>query len=203
MRWCALNSNSIGRLCVLAASLTVSAAMSPALHAQSLVDPASFRGPAADPRAHRVGDLLTVLVLEATRARSQAATDSDRGADLGIALHSPSADYDATLDTHNRSKGAGETTRLGELSTQLTVRVTGVEPNGLLRIRGTQVLVVNREQQRIELSGVVRPDDISATNTVWSSRIGEADVAVLGKGTVTESQRRSLVSRVFQWLGLL
>jgi flagellar L-ring protein precursor FlgH len=177
--------------------VTVSAA------AQSLVDPGTFRGPAADQRAHRVGDVLTVLVLETTRARSQAATGSKRDTDLGIALSAPSTDYSAQLGLKNDSKGAAETSRIGELRAQLTVRVVGLEPNGLLRIAGSQLLLVNREEQRIELRGVVRPEDISAANTVWSSRIAEAEVSLAGKGVVSESQRRNVLSRVFQWLGLL
>ncbi|MFA6985151.1 MAG: flagellar basal body L-ring protein FlgH [Arenimonas sp.] len=170
---------------------------------QSLIDPATFRGPAADQRAHRVGDLLTVLVLETTRARSQAATGSDRGMEIGIDFSSPSAQYNMDLGTRNKSRGEGETTRIGELRAQITVRVVAVEPNGVMRVSGMQVLTVNKEEQRIVLSGLVRPEDISAANTVWSSRIAEADVSLAGKGSVSAAQRRNLVSRVFQWLGLL
>lgn len=170
---------------------------------QSLVDPATFRGPAADQRAHRVGDVLTVLVAETTRARSQAATGSERKTDLGIELSAPSTDYSAQLGLQNESKGAAETTRIGELRAQLTVRVVALEPNGLLRISGTQTLLVNREEQRIVVSGVVRPEDISAANTVWSSRIADAELTLAGKGVVSQAQRRNVLSRVFQWLGLL
>lgn len=170
---------------------------------QSLVDPATFRGPAADQRAHRVGDVLTVLVLETTRARSQAATGSERDTDLGVSLSSPSTQYQSQLGLKNNSQGAAETSRIGELRAQLTVRVVALEPNGLLRIAGSQLLLVNREEQKIVLSGVVRPEDISAANTVWSSRIAEADLALAGKGVVSESQRKNIFSRVFQWLGLL
>lgn len=170
---------------------------------QSLIDPATFRGPAADQRAYRVGDVLTVYVLETSRARSQAGTDTDRSTDLGIALHAPSTSYEADLGVSGKTKGAAETRRIGELRAQLSVRVTAVEGNGLLRVSGGQTLVVNGEQQRITLSGLVRPEDITAGNIVWSSRLAEAEVSLAGKGVVSESQKRSLVSRVFHWLGLL
>lgn len=179
------------------------ASAAPAAARQSLVDPVTFRGPAADQRAHRVGDVLTVLVLEATRARSQAATGSQRETDMGIALSSPSTNYSSQLGLQNNSKGAAQTSRIGELRAQLTVRVVALEPNGLLKIAGTQLLLVNREEQRIVLSGVVRPEDISAANTVWSSRIADAELSLAGKGVVSESQRRNVLSRVFQWMGLL
>lgn len=170
---------------------------------QSLIDPATFRGPAADQRAYRVGDVLTVYVLETSRARSQAGTGTDRGGDIRGGLHSPSTTYDVSLGVSGKTQGAAETQRIGELRAQLSVRVVAVEPNGLLRVGGGQTLVVNGEQQRINLSGLVRPEDITAGNVVWSSRLAEANVSLSGTGVVSEAQRRSVVSRVFQWLGLL
>lgn len=170
---------------------------------QTLIDPDTFRGPAADQRAYRVGDVLTVLVQETTRARAQAATDTDKSIDFGIALQTPSTSYDANLGIDGKTRGAAGTSRVGELRAQLSVRVVAVESNGQLRIGGSQNLVVNGETQRISISGVVRPQDISAANTVWSSRIAEADVALEGKGVVSAAQRRSLVSRIVSWLGLL
>lgn len=168
----------------------------------SLIDPATFRGPAADQRAYRVGDVLTVYVLETAHARSQAGTGSERATDLGIALHAPSTAYEADLGVRNKSNGTAQTQRIGELRAQLSVRVVAVEPNGLLRVSGGQTLAVNGEQQRITLSGLVRPEDITAGNIVWSSRIAEAEVSLSGKGVVSESQKRSLIARIFQWLGL-
>ena len=198
-----MNADTRKLMCLLAWVAVGLAVAPPAPARQSLVDPTTFRGPAADQRAHRVGDVLTVLVLETTRARSQAATGSERDTDLGIALNSTSTNYSSLLGLLFNRKGAAETSRIGELRAQLTVRVVALEPNGLLRIAGTQLLRVNREEQRIVLSGVVRPEDISAVNTVWSSRIAEAELSLAGKGVVSESQRRNIVSRVFQWLGLL
>lgn len=178
-------------------------AAGPACAQQSLIDPATFRGPAADQRAHRVGDLLTVLVLETTSARSQAATGTDRSTDLGVELNSISTDYHSKLGVQGKTRGGAETTRIGELRAQITVRVVAVEPNGVLHIAGNQSLRVNREEQRIELTGIVRPEDISTANTVWSSRIADADVSLSGKGVVSQSQKRSVVSQVLHWLGLL
>ncbi len=170
---------------------------------QSLINPESFRGPAADQRAYRVGDVLTVYVLETTRARSQAATDSDRSTGFAADLSAPSTNYNGSIVVQGKSKGAAQTTRVGELRAQLTVRVEAIEANGLMRIKGTQVLEVNKEQQRITLSGLVRPEDISAGNIVWSTRIADAQVSLSGKGIVSEAQKKSLISRVFSWLGLL
>jgi len=181
------------------------ALLAPAIAAgqKSLIATTTFRGPAADRRAYRAGDVLTVFVAETSRARSQAATDADRNATLGADFDSPTQDYHAQLGTRNRSDNSGETSRTGELRAQITVRVVGVEDNGLMRISGTQSLVINGEQQRITLTGLVRPEDVSATNTVWSSRIADADVAFDGKGVVSQSQKQNWATRVFTWLGIL
>lgn len=188
----------------LAAWLTL--AVAGLAHAQvqeSLIDPDSFRGPAADRRAYRVGDLLTVHVLEATRARSGAATDASSDTGLRIGVNSPSTDYDASLGLSGGSAGGAETSRVGELRAQISVRVTGVRSGGLLEIAGEQSLVVNGERQQIAIRGLVRADDVSAANTVWSHRIADAQVELTGIGTVSESQRQSVVYRVMKWMRLL
>lgn len=170
---------------------------------ESLVDPASYRGLAADHRAQRVGDVITVFVLEATRAKSQAATDASSDLQMNAGLSSPSTQYDATLGISGANSAGAQTTRVGELSTQISTQVVAVEPDGVLRIAGEQTLTVNGERQRIRLSGLVRPADISADNTVWSNRIAQADLELVGVGTVSESQRQSIFYRVFKWLRLM
>jgi flagellar L-ring protein precursor FlgH len=81
--------------------------------------------------------------------------------------------------------------------------VIAIEPNGNLRIEGEQSLIVNGERQKIRITGMVRPEDISAANTVWSNRIANADLELLGVGVVSESQRQSVLYRVFKWLRLM
>ena len=169
---------------------------------QSLIDPVTFRGPAADSRAHRVGDLLTVHVLETTRARSQASTGNERKTRFSASVTGPTTDYDGSFDIEHGGRGIGETTRIGELRAQITVRVTEVEANGALHIQGQTSLRVNGEDQGIQVSGIVRPEDITADNVVASSRIAFAQIALTGKGVVSKSQRRSLLSTVMNWLGL-
>lgn len=170
---------------------------------ESLVDPTSYRGLAADHRAQHVGDIITVFVLEATRAKSQAATDASSDLQMNAGLSSPSTQFDATLGISGANSAGAQTTRVGELRTQISTQVVAVEPDGILHIAGEQTLTVNGERQRIRLSGLVRPADISADNTVWSNRIAQAELELVGVGTVSESQRQSIFYRVFKWLRLL
>ena len=170
---------------------------------ESLIDPNQYRGLAADHRAYRVGDIVTIYVLEATRAKSQAATEAGSDLDLDVGLSSPSTQYNANLGLSGNNASGAQTTRIGELRTQVSAQVTAVESNGSLRISGEQSLIVNGERQKIRITGLVRPEDIDAGNTVWSNRIANADLELLGVGVVSESQRQSIFYRVFKWLRLL
>jgi flagellar L-ring protein precursor FlgH len=174
-----------------------------ALAQESLVNPATYRGLAADHRAYRVGDVITIYVLEATTAKSQAATDAASDTGLGIGLSSPSTQYQANLGINGGSSGGAQTTRVGELRTQISAQVTGIEADGKLHIEGLQTLTVNGEQQKIKVSGLVRPEDIAADNTVWSNRIANADLELVGVGIVSQSQRQSIFYRIFKWLRLM
>jgi flagellar L-ring protein FlgH len=170
---------------------------------ESLIDPGRYRALAADHRAYRVGDIVTIQVLEATRAKSQAATEAGSELDLGVGFSSPSTRYDASLGLNGGNASGAQTTRVGELRTQVSAQVIAIEPNGNLRIEGEQSLIVNGERQKIRITGMVRPEDISAANTVWSNRIANADLELLGVGVVSESQRQSVLYRVFKWLRLM
>jgi flagellar L-ring protein FlgH len=172
---------------------------------QSMIDPATFRGPAADQRAYRVGDVLTVYVLEATRARSQAGTDAENSAGFAADFTTSAGHYNGngSVGLQGKTKGAAQTTRVGELRAQISVRVDSIESNGLMRIKGTQLLEVNKEQQKITLTGLVRPEDISSGNIIWSNRIADAQVSLAGKGIVSESQRKGLIAKIVTWLRIL
>jgi flagellar L-ring protein FlgH len=192
------------RSAMLAFVLSAAASM-PAIanERESLIDPNQYRGLAADHRAYRVGDIVTIYVLEATRAKSQAATEAGSDLNLDVGLSSPSTQYNANLGLSGNNASGAQTTRIGELRTQVSAQVTAVESNGSLRISGEQSLIVNGERQKIRISGLVRPEDIDAGNAVWSNRIANADLELLGVGVVSESQRQSIFYRVFKWLRLL
>lgn len=191
--------------CHLATLVFALSAVAPAFanERESLIDPNQYRGLAADHRAYRVGDIVTIYVLEATRAKSQAATEAGSDLNLDVGLNSPSTQYNANLGLSGNNASGAQTTRVGELRTQVSAQVTAVEINGSLRIAGEQSLIVNGERQKIRITGLIRPEDINADNTVWSNRIANADLELLGVGVVSESQRQSIFYRVFKWLRLL
>lgn len=187
---------------VIAASACAQQATSVA-SAGSMIQPDNYRSLVADRRAHRVGDTLTVIVVETASATASANTGDTHAVQLGATAQTPHRTYPYTLGLNGSDQGQGTTSRAGALSAQLTVRVIGVEPDGLLRIRGEQSVVVNGEQQRIALNGLVREEDILASNVIPSNRISDAQIEFTGKGDVSEAQRRSIVYRFLKWLRIL
>jgi len=169
----------------------------------SMINPDTYRGLAADQRAHQVGDTLTVVVTETARATASANTDADSNTQLGANTQTHNSTHNYALGTTGSDVGQGKTSRAGTLQAQLAVRVVDVEGDGMLRIHGEQTVEVNGEKQQFALTGLVRSEDISATNTILSNRISEANIEFTGHGDVSEAQRRSILYRITRWLGLI
>ena len=191
-----------GRRLAAAATLAL-AAVAPLAAAQSLYDERTFRPLTADNKAFRVGDLLTVQVIENSAAQANADTGTRRGNNLSATFDRPSkAPISIGLAVGGDFDGGGRTVRSGKLLAQLTVSVREVLPNGDLKVGGEQLLLINDEQQRIDLEGRVRPIDISEANVVVSSRIADARITYIGHGELAERQRPAWWRKLFDWLGL-
>lgn len=166
------------------------APVSPAL-AQSLYDARNFRPLTADSKAFRVGDIVTIQVVENASASANADTDLKRsnsgGAQLNFRSSFPVAG--ATATATGQFDGGGQTARAGQLLATISVPVREVLPNGDLLISGEQLLVINEEQQRINIEGRVRPHDISDANTVVSNRIADARITYVGDGDIAQRQK--------------
>ncbi len=158
-----------------------------------------------DIRAHDVGDLLTVVVLETTTAQSAATTktsqDDTVSAFAGTGLFSRIFKQLPLTATNSRAgNGSGTTTRSGTLTTTLSVLVKEMLPNGTMKVEGSRLVGINKETQHVIFSGIVRPEDISPDNTISSNLIAQVEVHYDGKGIVAETQRMGILSRVFKFL---
>ncbi len=185
--------------------------------ASGLWTEARYRNHFQDLRAHQVGDLITVNIVESSKANKKAATKTGRTStiDAGISnvlgwegkigeLGFPTgfnneAMFKASME--NDFAGSGETSRNESMSASITARVVEVAPNGNLFIRGSRKVKVNNEAQYITLTGLVRPADISPDNTVLSSYIAEAAIEYTGSGPVSDKQRPGWLMRAvdFVW----
>lgn len=171
--------------------------------ADSLFDEGTYRALAVDARAIRPGDSLTVIIVETSTSQTKANTATNKDASI-FSVRTKSNDtrtFDLSLG--DEFDGGGRIDRTGKLLAKLSVTVQSVEPNGELRIRGEQAIEVNDEKQFIALEGKVRPEDVSANNTVLSTRISEARISYTGKGILAEKQRPGILTRFLSWLRLI
>jgi flagellar L-ring protein FlgH len=157
-----------------------------------------------DLRAHEVGDILTVIVSEISRASSSADTKGSKAdsasTDAGIGPLLANLIPAWKIGATESSTASGSTTRSGKLSAQMSVSVKKVLPNGNLLIEGKRDVMVNKEIQKVVLTGVVLPYDITSGNSIPSYLIAEAEIHYEGKGPVGDRQREGIIPRIFKWL---
>nr|HEX4316689.1 flagellar basal body L-ring protein FlgH [Kofleriaceae bacterium] len=167
-----------------------------------------------DPIAGRIGDLLVININESDLASHQADTTLNKSDAttygmpdaLGVvgALKKrypgidPSKLFASTSD--QKFTGNGATTRQGQITATLPVRVVQVLPSGDLFVEGTKVVMVGDEEHHIYMSGVVRRVDIGEDDSVPSSRIADAEVEYTGRGDISDTQRRGWAGRLLSKL---
>jgi flagellar L-ring protein FlgH len=157
----------------------------------------------ADRKAHRAGDMLTVVVTEAASATATARTRADKEERVFGEINQPDErPWNIDLGFGNEFDGGGQIQRTGKLLAKLAVLVQSVDEHGNLSIVGEQEIRVNNEQQRIALSGVVRPEDIGPDNTIQSWRIANARIDFKGEGILARKQSPGLLTKLFDLFGL-
>lgn len=171
--------------------------------ADSLIDVNNYRALTSDRRAFRVGEPLVIAVIESTTAESTAGTGSKSNVAVQASAYDNIAEQKAGLGLTGQADGAGQTSRKGRAFTQLSARIVEILPSGIFRIEGEQNLVINGENQKVKISGVVRAEDVSKDNTILSNRIADAQIEILGDGDVSDAQRRSIIFKVLQWLRII
>jgi flagellar L-ring protein precursor FlgH len=163
----------------------------------------------ADMKAMRVGDIITVNIVETSRASKQANTALSRngrvGADFNTFLGMEASNnppkqgfdiwrgIDAGMNT--QFTGTGTTARNENITARVSARIVQVLPNQNLVVRGSQEILVNNEKQYITVQGVVRPADIATDNTVQSTYLADARIEYTGKGDITNKQREGWLTR--------
>jgi flagellar L-ring protein precursor FlgH len=166
-----------------------------------------------DPRAARIGDILTVNIdisdsaqLNNTTSRSRtAAEDADMTQFFGIDLTSffndaidPSSL--TSLGSSSSTSGTGTVNRGESISLTIAAIVTQVLPNGNLVLAGRQEVRVNNEIRELLISGIARPQDIGSDNTISHTQIAEARISYGGRGHLSEFQRPSYGQELYDIL---
>ncbi len=142
----------------------------------------------SDKRPLEVGDLITIIVDEAVNAseRQREQAVNNRKQQMGLNLNvgtdiaiGPQKGFESGID--HSSRNTADAGRAGDLRAVISVRVVAIEPSGMARIKGAKTVGVDGRNQVIQLEGVVRPEDVSAGNTVLSSRVAESVISYKGK----------------------
>lgn len=181
--------------------LCLAATTSPVALADDLFHPEQA-AIAADRRAAREGDILTVVVYQAAEARNAAANSSRTRRTFEGGLSAGEHEEDASLRWDGAYSGQGEVRRSESFVTQISVRVQEVLPSGDLSIEGEQRMLINGERTIVRVRGRVRPADIDGDNQILSSRIADAEISYDGRGFVTRNARPNFLQRLFGFLGL-
>ena len=169
---------------------------------EPLVDLESGRSLVSNIKAHRVGDIITILIVESTTANATSKTNANEKNEMsgGPGLGFLDVINVWGLDTENKYTGNGSTNRTGNLQSELTVRISEVLHNGDFVLAGNRMVEINGERQLIEISGVCRSRDIQPNNTILSTFIADARIAYNGNGPINSTSEPGLVTKLFNWL---
>ncbi|RJF93242.1 flagellar basal body L-ring protein FlgH [Sphingomonas cavernae] len=156
-------------------------------------------------RAAMVGDVLTIALVERTLASKSATQTADRAGNIGLtppttgplSFFSPS---DVNMGGNSTFNGKGQATQSNALQGEISVTVAEVYPNGTMLVRGEKLVRLNRGDEFVQFSGLVRPTDIGADNRVLSTRVADARINYTGKGEVARASRQGWMQRFFSML---
>ncbi len=187
----------------LALALTVSAIAVPAASAQSLwSDNGSSYNVFADRKARQVGDILTIVISESTSLSATKASSNSKSGNVSLSAGVGIFDFlkAASASGSDSFKADGSATSKNTTTGNVTVTVVDVQPNGNMTVEGTQSIWQNRNEHKITFRGVCRQDDVSANNTIMSTKIADATVKFDGKGPLNSKQRQGILTQVFNFL---
>lgn len=158
-----------------------------------------------DRTARRIGDILTIRLVERTVASKKASTSVDKSSEINLSnpilfgepVSIDGYNLEVEVEGNRVHAGAGASDQSNSLSGQISAVVVGVYPNGNLVIRGEKMLTLNQGEEFVQISGVVRTDDIRADNSVLSTQVADAKITYAGKGALADANATGWLGRFF------
>jgi len=153
----------------------------------------------ADRQARNVGDIITILISESTSASTSGNVQNSKCGDVNMRagsgwLHFLTA---ANAGYSDNFRAQGSQSNTNRVQGRVTVTVTEVMDNGLLLVSGSQSIKQNREEQKITVTGLIRPEDVSSNNTILSNQVANAEIKIEGKGPIGRKQRQGILTQIF------
>jgi flagellar L-ring protein precursor FlgH len=159
----------------------------------------------SDGRAHRVGDIITVVLTERTQSSKSSSTDTDKSTNIGMGVPNVLGQdltllgnpLSASMNSTGGFEGEGSSDMSNSLDGNITVTVHQVMPNGAMLVRGEKWLTLNQGDEYIRVSGLVRPQDIGPDNSVESTRMADARITYSGTGATHDANVMGWLARFF------
>ena len=156
-------------------------------------------------RAARVGDPVTILLVESTTAAKSVTSKSSKGG--GASITPPTAGLLSFLNPNalNASStssfnGGGNAAQTSSLASTLSVTIAEVRANGTALVKGEKKMLVSQGDEWIRFSGIIRLADIDQENTIPSTRVADAQIEYTGKGALQQSSKQGWLGRFFNMI---
>ncbi len=156
----------------------------------------------SDQKANKIGDAITILVIESSQASNNAETSTGRTSDLGFTqkMQDGTPGTGITIGSNNNFKGSGFTKTQGIVRTKISATVDSVLANGNLVIKGERKIIINGQEQKVFIKGIVRISDIAPDNSVLSYNISNAEIVFSGEGSINSSLSPGWLTKFFHWI---
>ncbi|TCM18875.1 flagellar L-ring protein precursor FlgH [Novosphingobium sp. PhB165] len=156
-------------------------------------------------RAARVGDPVTIVLVESTTAAKSVSSKSQKGGGASItpptkgplSFLNPDALKASSSSTFN---GQGDAAQTSSLRSTLSVTIAEIRPNGTALVRGEKKMLVSQGDEWIRFSGIVRLADIDEDNQIASTRVADAKIEYTGKGSIMRSGRQGWLGQFFNMI---
>lgn len=156
----------------------------------------------ADHRARNVGDILTVVISETTKTSTTKSNSNSKSGSQSLSAGTGIFSFlaAAAASGSDSFKASGSGSANNSVTGNVSVTVKEVQPNGNLVIEGTQSIWQNKDEHKITLNGIVRREDVSASNTVQSTLVANATLKFDGKGPLNAKERQGILTQVLNIL---
>ncbi|MDD3114716.1 MAG: flagellar basal body L-ring protein FlgH [Anaerovibrio sp.] len=155
-----------------------------------------------DRKASQVGDILTIVIKETSKTSQSLSNSNSKSGKNTLAAGTGIFGFlaAATASGSDSFKADGSANNSNTATGNVTVTVVEVKENGNMVVEGTQSIWNNKNEHRIAVRGVVRPDDIDYDNTISSNKVADATLKFDGKGPLNAKQRQGILTQIFNIL---
>ena len=163
--------------------------------------------------SHQVGDIITINLDERTVSSKSSGVSIDKESKISLLENNANTvlgtntqrtipllgtyNFPTNVDQSREFAGDASADQSNRLQGNISVTITDIYPNGNLLVKGEKWLTLNRGEEFIRISGILRPEDVTLQNTVSSTKLANARIAYSGTGTLANSQKPGWLHRFF------